>query len=436
MTSLQRPPLRDLPAGRLAQRKRHLLSEIAQPSPARGFRPSLQWRRRAVVLVATAATVMVVVGVAALGTHWGATKASAAQVRASLTQGLSAPRNIRGEFSVQTRPALPRPKRAHGCSNCKPPLPVPSAFVLGTDGSYSSRSLAPSAQYPASAAYDATADVMTQIGRLGGGLLYVRTTGNNPAYTSFRPESQLASWVLYALDSGDSHVSSTHSEGRDAWALTLDFAPGDDYYDTYGARVDVVVDKETGLLLKLTQFENDPSYWTSIETIHDLELDMPTSSADFTLPIPANARVVRHDQGFEPVTRQQAAAIVGYAPLLPVDTGGRPLTRLAAAKKSTIAFLPGITGPVYRYAVTARYGSGLDAITVSSRRGTPLDIVPELTARTITIGRGPLAGATAYVSNSPTVPGYLSSYYQGLVVEIDAPSADDALAAVASLSRE
>ena len=293
------------------------------------------------MLVATAATVMVVVGVAVLGTHWGATKASAAQVRASLTQGLSAPRNIRGEFSVQTRPALPRPKPAHGCSNCKPPLPVPSAFVLGTDGSYSSRSLAPSTQFPASAAYDATADVMTQIGRLGGGLLYVRTTGNNPAYTSFRPESQLASWVLYALDSGDSHVSSTHSEGRDAWALTLDFAPGDDYYDTYGARVDVVVDKETGLLLKLTQYENDPSYWTSIETIHDLELDMPTSSADFALPIPANARVVRHDQGFEPVTRQQAAAIVGYAPLLPVDTGGRPLTRLAAAKKSTIAFLPG-----------------------------------------------------------------------------------------------
>ncbi len=41
-----------------------------------------------------------------------------------------------------------------------------------------------------SAAYDAPADVMTQIGSLGDGLLYVRTTGNNPAFTSFRPESR------------------------------------------------------------------------------------------------------------------------------------------------------------------------------------------------------------------------------------------------------
>jgi hypothetical protein len=435
MTSLQPPPLRDLPAGRLEQRKLHLLSEIAEPSSARGSRPSRQWRRRTVGLVAAAVAVVVVGGVAALGSHWGATEASAADVRTSLTQGLSTPRNLRGAFSVQTRPARPRPKPAHGCSNCTPPLPVPSTFVLGSDGSYSSLSRAPTGAYPTSAAFDARADVMTQIGSLGRGLLYVRTTGNNPAFTSFRPESPLATWVLYALDSGDGHVTSTRFEGRDAWALTLDFSPGDDYYDTYGARVDVIVDKETGLVLQLTQYENDPSYWTSIETIHDLELDAPTSRADFTLPIPASARVIEHDQGFEPVTRRQAAAAVGYAPLLPTDTGGRSLIALAAAKKSTIAFLPGMTGPVYGDVVTARYGSGLDAITVSTRRGTRLDVVPELTARTITIGRGLLTGATAYVSNSPTVPGYLAAYHQGLVVEINAPSADDALAAAESLSR-
>ena len=432
MTSLQPPPLRDLPEGRLEQRKLHLLNEIAEPS---SFRPNRQWRPRTIGLIAAAAAIVVVVGAGVLGSRWGATEASAAQVRTSLTQGLSTPRNLRGAFSVQTRPALPRPRPAHGCSNCKPPLPIPSTFVLGSDGSYSYRALAASAGFPASAAYDARTDVMTQTGSLGDGLLYLGTTGNNPAFTSFRPESLLATWVLYALDSGDSHVTSTRFEGRDAWALTLEFSPGDDYYDTYGARVDVVVDKETGLLLKLTQYENDPSYWTSIETIHDLELDTPTSPADFTLPIPADARVIEHNQGFEPVTRPQAAAIVGYAPLLPTDTGGRSLTALAAAMKSTIAFRPGMTGPVYRDAVSARYGSGLDAITVSTRRGTRLDVVPELTARTITISRGPLKGATAYVSNSPTVPGYLSAYHDGLVVEVNAPSADDALAAAESLGR-
>jgi RNA polymerase sigma factor (sigma-70 family) len=71
----------------------------------------------------------------------------------------------------------------------------------------------------------------------------------------------------------------------------------------------------------------------------------------------------------------------------------------------------------------------------SPRRSKPLEIVPELTARTITIDHGLLTGTTAYVSNSPTVPGYLSAYYQGLVIEINAPSADDALAAAESLDR-
>ena len=384
MTSLHPPPPRELPPGRLEQLTLHLLEEIAAP-PTPELQPG-RWRgRRTAGVVAAAAAVVVVVGAVGVGTRWGATDASAAQVRTSLTQGLRAPRNIRGEFSVQTRPARPAATSQHGCSNCKPPLPTPSAFVLGADGSYSSRAVAPKTRFPASEAYDARTDVMTWVGSLLSGRLYVRTTGNNPAFTSFRPESALATWVLHALDSGDARVGSTRFEGREAWALTLDFAPGDDYYDIYGARVDVIVDKETGLLLRLTQYENDPGYWTSIETIHDLELDTPTSAADFTLPVPAGARVIDHDQGYRPATRAQAAALVGYPPILPTDTGGRALAKLAAAKKWSPAFLPRMLGPVYHDAVTARYGSGLDAIVVSTRRGTSVDVAPELTARTITI---------------------------------------------------
>src|SRR4051812_40672330 len=125
MTSLQPPPLRDLPPGRLEQLERHLLEEIAA-HPARALRPG-RWRGRAAAGVAVAVVVLGAVGV---GTRWGAGDASAAQVRTSLTQGLRAPRNIRGEFSVQTRPARPGPKWAHGCSNCTAPLPIASAFVI------------------------------------------------------------------------------------------------------------------------------------------------------------------------------------------------------------------------------------------------------------------------------------------------------------------
>src|SRR6186713_2700245 len=132
MTALQPPPLRDLPPGRLEQLRLHLLEEITAP-PRRELELSRWRRRRTAGVVAVAAAAVVVLGAIGVGTRWGATEASAAQVRNSLTQGLRAPRNIRGEFSVQTRPARPTAKPAHGCSKCKPPLPIPSSFVLGAD---------------------------------------------------------------------------------------------------------------------------------------------------------------------------------------------------------------------------------------------------------------------------------------------------------------
>jgi hypothetical protein len=429
MTSVQPPEPRDLPPGRLEARKQHLLSEIDR-RPTRRTWPA--WRHpRRLHLALVAGAIVVVAGAAVLITNPGATEASAAEVRTSITQGLSVPRNIRGAFAVETRPAQPH-KQTQGCSKCKPPLPTASTFVLGADGSFSSRGPLTGA-FPSSLAYDAETDVMTALGSIGlSRTYYVRSTGNNPAYTTW-PENALATWVLHALDSGDADVKSTTFQGREAWALTLDFKPGDDYYDTYGARVDVIVDKETGLLLQLTQYENDPSYWTSIETIHDLELDTPTSRSDFALPVPGGAKVIDYDYGYKPATPAEVAAIVGYAPLLPRDTGGRTLSQVAAAKRSQLGFLPGLRAPVFRDAVTARYGRGLDAVTVTTRRGDRLESIPELSARTVTIERGLLAGATAYLSTSPTVPGYLSTYHGGRVIEITAPSEDAALAAAGTL---
>ena len=429
MTSLQPPEPRDLPPGRLEARQQHLLSEINR-EPARRAWPTWQQPGR-LGLALAAAAIVVVGGSAVLASHWGTAEASAAQVRASITQGLSIPRSVRGEFTVETRRAQPH-NQMRGCSKCKPPLPTASTFVLGADGSFSSRGPL-TGSFPSSVAYDAGADVMTALGSLGSSsTYYVRSTGNNPAFATW-PENALATWVLHALDSGDADVKSTTFQGREAWALTLDFKPGDDYYETYGARVDVIVDKDTGLLLQLTQYENDPSYWTSIETIHNLQLDTATSRSDFVLPVPAGTKVIRHDYGYTRSSAAEIAAIVGYAPLLPRDTGGRALTRLAAANRSQVSFLPGLRGPVFRDAVTARYGEGLDAVTVSTRRGDRLESIPELSARTIRLKRGLLGGATAYLSTSPAVPGYLSTYHGGRVIEITAPSKDLALAAAETL---
>ena len=101
------PPLRDLPSGRLVQRKEHLLAEISndrQSASSRFGQERSLGRRvlRPVPLAATVAlTVTLVVGVV-LATRVGTTTASAAQVRAKLSQGLDLPESIRGEYTVRT----------------------------------------------------------------------------------------------------------------------------------------------------------------------------------------------------------------------------------------------------------------------------------------------------------------------------------------------
>ena len=119
--------------------------------------------------------------------------------------------------------------------------------------------------------------------------------------------------------------------------MTLDFKPGDDYYDTYGARVDVIVDKETGLLLQLTQYRERSE-------LLDVNRDDPaTSSSIRQRPAATSCCPSGRHEGDPPRLRLHAihprrdSAIVGYAPLLPRDTAGRTLVRLAAAKRSQLA---------------------------------------------------------------------------------------------------
>jgi len=305
------------------------------------------------------------------------------------------------------------------------------------DGSYSLITLPRDASSRSDSAYDASTGV--QILEFAGGWvglhLYVEANNLDPAQSTRTPEALLAAWVQHALAAHSPRVTNTGFEGRPAWALTLRFTPGDDFFDTYGARVDVTVDKATGLVLQVTQYANSPDRWTSIESIHNLQVGTPTTAADFTLPQPVGARVVTHDYGFRRVLVAQAAAIVGYRPLLPTKTGGRALVDFAVAKASSQKLLPEMVGtPVYRDVVSARYGRGLDSFVVSMRHGRPSDVVPGgISARTVTLSGGALAGETAWLSTSPPDPGYVAAFHDGLVVQIHAFSTRDALMVANSL---
>jgi hypothetical protein len=186
----------------------------------------------------------------------------------------------------------------------------------------------------------------------------------------------------------------------------------------------------------VTQYADTPDRWTSIESIHGLRIGGPTTPADFTVPKPAGVRAVDHDYGFRRVAVGKAAAIVGYRPLLPTATGGRPLVDFAVARVSRLG-LAGARGPVLRDAVSARYGRGLDSFAVSTWRGSRAelaDLIQGVSARTVQLTHGPFEGALVYLSTSPPNPGYLVGFRDGLIVRVSASSARDAIAIAESLA--
>jgi hypothetical protein len=438
MTDHPIPPLRDLPPGRLGARKQHLLAELTAEPRLRHARPSFVLPRvRLTAFAAGLATLALVVGVALLATRAGTGTASAAEVQMKIRQAMSTPVSLRGEYTVRTQPAGPAPRRHAGCVNCKPVVPTPSKFVIGVDGSYSLITLPLDATPRVDSAFNAGTGVASlEVDAGVGGLhVYVKEINLDPTQSARSPEAQLAAWVQHALAARSPGVKNTSFDGRPAWALTLRFTPGDEFFDTYGARVDVTVDQATGLVLQVTQYANSPDRWSSIESIHDLQVGTPTAAADFTVPQPAGFRSVTHDFGFRRVAVSDAAAIVGYRPLLPTETGGRALAEFAVAKRSSQKLLPEeVDTPTYRDVVSARYGNGLDSFAISMRRGPVSDVVPRgISARTVTLSGGALAGQIAWLSTSPPDPGYLAVYHNGLVVQIHAFSTEDALMVANSL---
>jgi MFS superfamily sulfate permease-like transporter len=57
-----------------------------------------------------------------------------------------------------------------------------------------------------------------------------------------------------------------------------------------------------------------------------------------------------------------------------------------------------------------------------------------MTSSTVKLAHGPLAGAFVQVSTSPPTAGYLAGYYHGLIVQVIAPSADEAIGVTESLA--
>lgn len=438
------PPIREFRPVRLAQLKRYLLDEIRTRdmvhAPVRNGLWRLRYGLASRSVVAAIAIGLLVVSVGLLTNRIGTETASAADVQRTIAAGLLTPRTISGTLSVRTRDPGTPPSGQPGCVNCRPIVSVPSKFVIGRDGSYSSITVPASATRRNDIAFNASTGVETSLltGYLVGVRLYVRATNVDPASPPYSPEARLASWVQRALAARNPRVKNTAFGGRSAWRLTVDFKPGEHLYEEYGARVVIVVDRETGLILQVTQFAFSPDRWTSIETVKDLKIDDPATDQSFSIVRPSGVKEVAHDYGFRRVTREAAAAIVGYKPLLPTNTLGLTLSDLAVAKSTSSRFASvSATAPKGHDVVSARYGNGLGSFTVTTRRGTQSDLAEllglgGLSTETIDL-TGELAGDDALVSTSIVEPGMLVAFHDGLIVLVSALSPNDAVRVARSL---
>jgi hypothetical protein len=388
-------------------------------------------QRRGVLLALAVAVALMLIAVGGWITNRPGTEvASAAEVRAKLAEGLRFTQTVRGEFSVRTQSPGQRPRGLPGCVNCTPSIPLPSRFVIGTDGSYSSVTLPLEAKQRNDVTYDAATRVET---RFFG--IYIRSFNLDPAAVTYAPEAQLAAWVQGALADRDPNIKNTTYEGRPAWELTVTFIPGQ-YLEPL-VRVDVVVDQQTGIVLQVTRYAYDTERWTSIESVHSLEFGTPTSAADFTVPKPPGAREFVWDVKFRRVPVAAAEAIVGYPPLLPTNTLGRARSDFAVAKTTNLA-PPESGSPAIHDVVSARYGDGPDSITVSTRTGRLNELLTNTglaghSARPLKPKRGPFVGDYAYISTDPLTSARFAAFHQGLLVQVTAPSAHDAITVAESL---
>ena len=310
---------------------------------------------------------------------------------------------------------------------------MPSGFVIGADGSYSSVTIPSVAASGYDIAYDATTGIETWLISGPRGPIYLRGSSLDPAFFDrYAPEGQLAAWVHRALSDRNPPVQEVTFAGRPAWKLTASFKPGEFFYETH-ARVDVVVDRETGLVLQVVQYAYDPDRWTSIASVRNLRIGEPTSASEFTLPKPPGAVERRHDYGFRRVPVAAADETIGYRPLLPTNTLGRSLSDFAVAKTSRFPF-PGI--PVRRDIASARYGRGAGIVTVSTYRGPRTDLTSLFGgeyAETVHPTDGPLVGSVAFISTSRLGGAVLAAFADGLLVRITAPARMDALTIANSL---
>ena len=236
--------------------------------------------------------------------------------------------------------------------------------------------------------------------------------------------SELGAYVRALLGAEDPRVRSIAYGGRPAWRLEVPVKPNAIVPEFSGDHLAITVDRATGFPVHVV--ESKAGELLRELRIEDLALNGRVEPDAFRLRFPAGAEVMRSDDGFRRVDLEDAAAIVGYAPLRPAWVPeGYELEQVAVAEEA------GPTGteagnPPSRMVVSLEYRRGLDQLLVTTRlsggerwddplatgegfRDDPEGFVPR---------RGALTGADAELVIEPRGIPHVWALADGLVVTV------------------
>lgn len=177
-------------------------------------------------------------------------------------------------------------------------------------------------------------------------------------------DGSLGSAVRALAASSGGEVEEVRYQGRAAWRLEADLpVHGDEEF--WPDHLVAIVDQEIGYPVSVVATNGDELMYEV--RVEDLEVNGEAPQDAFTLEFPPGTEVSRTDVGFRRVSLDEAAAAVGYDPLVPGELPeGYELSDVAVAQRA------GATGefqsnPATIDAVSLSYRRGLDQIIVTTR---------------------------------------------------------------------
>jgi len=222
--------------------------------------------------------------------------------------------------------------------------------------------------------YDAAAGIVRSAQRsasLGGGpIFYAERRGVAPGPPdAWRPAlsqlEELGAFVRALLAADDPRVRETTYEGRPAWRLHVDAVPNAIVPELSADRFEITVDRGTAMPVQVVERRRG-AFLREIR-IEELAVDRALPPDTFRLAFPEGAEVMPSDDGFRRVRLEQAASVVGYAPLVPGWVpDGYELAEVAVANEAGPTGTEAGNRPS-RMVVSLSYRRGLDQFLVTTR---------------------------------------------------------------------